>query len=729
MSRVVITVGAQADRSLVDVVRPLVDSAKRARAAATADARAAAKAQGDAAKLAGRMQIAEFQAQAALHRQYVRAKIQAERDAAKESIALQKKASQETQKAEREKAKAVEHVYQIRARAMAQQEREATALGKSRAQTALGYGAGAMRNLGGVMRAGIGVASSLARGAGVNWDLGSLVGSSVDMQKQAVDLSNAAYRGKTGEQRLDPAAIVKQAREIGGEFALDPSKVIGGLGAFQEKSGDLNTGMAGLKEWSAFAKATNTDLDVLIASAGEVSIALGDAFASPQDKAKAITEVLKTLGAQGQEGAVEFRNLATQMPKLSAAAVKFEGDRSMNLKKMGALVQLAKQQGGAPSAASAATSIAGFSNILNTPARVKEFEKAGIDVFSKEKGQEGKLRDPFAIMKDALAKTGMDPLKFKALFANVVGAKPAEALATTYREAGGGEKGQKAVDALLEKFMRSMSDDKLRGDLEASMGTTASKVQLVNNQLAAMGEQLAAKLLPKLIEGAPAIMKFVDSMVGAASWAADNPGKMIVLAITGSIAKAAIGNAVSSGLKTMLEATMTGAGSVGAMGGMGKAGAALGAIAVGVATFTITSAVIDIIGSGVDKGVNKSLSDDAKAGNAISEANALARSGKGTDADVARLSGEQRALEARIEAAKGSRIAQYAMSILPGHSLDAASEASNDAAPDNMKGLQADLAALTAALQGLQGAVKNGVKANVTVTQGPSPGVDPAGRK
>lgn len=725
MSRVVITVGAQADRSLVDVVRPLVDSAKRARAAATADAKAAAKAQGDAAKLAGRMQIAEFQAQAALHRQYVRAKIQAERDAAKESIALQKKASQETQKAEREKAKAVEHVYQIRQRAIAQQEREATAAGKSRAQTALGYGAGAMRTLGGVARAGIGVASSLARGAGVNWDLGSLVGGSVDMQKQAVDLSNAAYRGKPGEQRLDPGAIVKQARDIGGEFALDPSKVIGGLGAFQEKSGDLNTGMAGLKEWSAFAKATNTDLDVLIASAGEVSIALGDAFASPEEKARAITGVLKTLGAQGQEGAVEFRNLATQMPKLSAAAVKFEGDRSMNLKKMGALVQLAKQQGGAPSAASAATSISGFSNILNTPARVKEFEKAGIDVFSKKQGQEGKLRDPFEIMKDALAKKGMDPLGFKALFANVVGAKPAEALATTYREAEGKQKGtgQAAVDALLDKFMGSMSDDKLKGDLAASMGTTASKVQLVNNQLAAMGEQLAAKLLPKLIEGAPAIMKFVDSMVGAASWAADNPGKMIVLAITGSIAKAAIGDVVKSGVEGLMKGGISAGG--GASGGfLGGAGLAL---ALGMATIMIASATIAITEEKKNKGREESLSDTDKALALAMKAKAAAAGGPAlTDQEMKDAEAQRADLQARIDAASKHTTGDTLQAYNPfsDRSLRQEGKESND---QMMLGsLKAMLASLDANIGKLAG---KELKATVVVNQGPSPGVDPAGRK
>jgi len=731
MSRVVITVGAQADRSLVDVVRPLVDSAKKARAQATADVRAAAKAQIEAQRQAGRMSIEGFRAEAAVHRQYVRAKIQAERDGAKEAIALQRRATQEAVRGEREKAKAVEHVYQIRQRAIAQQEREASAQGRSRASTALGIGTGAMRTLGGIGRAGIGVARDVARGAGVNWDLGSLVGGSVDMQKQAVDLSNAAYRGKKGEQRLDPGAIVKQARDVGGEFRLDPSKVIGGLAKFQEFSGDLTTGQAGLREWSMIAKASSTDLEEMIGTAGQISVALGDAFGSDtQAKVKGITDVIKTFGAQGQEGAIEYKNLVSQFPKLQAAAGKFEGDRGENLKKMGALVQIARQYGGAPSATSAATSIAGLGNILSTPARVKAFKDEGIDVFSKKKGSEGKVRDIEEIMKESLAKTGMDPLRFKALFANVVGAKPAEGLASMYRDAGGGAAGQKAVDDLMAKFGGAWTDEKIAGDLAAQKGTDASKIQDINNKLAAIGAELSSQLLPKLIAAAPAILKFVEGMVGAAAWAADNPGRMIVLAITGSIAKAAIGNAVASGVEKMLQATMAGAGSVGGMAGAGKAGAALGAIAVGVATFTITSAIIDIVGSAVDKGKTSSVADDAAQVNAISRANMLARTGGGTEADVANLEKERAALQARIAEAEGAGVGktlQGALNPFSDQTLAGASKASADA--EKLGTLKGDLAALTAALTVLSGSVKGGIKANVTVSAGAAAGVDERGRK
>jgi hypothetical protein len=724
MSRVVITVGAQADRSLVDVVRPLVDSAKKARAQATADARAATRAQIEAQRQAGRMTIEGFRAEARLHQQYVRAKLQADRDAAKESMALQRRMTQETVRGEREKAKAVEHVYQIRQRYIAQQEREASASAKGRASTALDYGAGAMRSLGGLVRGGIGVASSVAKGAGVNWDLESMVGSSVDMQKQAVDLSNAAFRGQKGEKRLDPGAIVKQARAVGGEFALDPSKVIGGLAKFQESSGDYTTGQAGLREWSMIAKASNTDLEEMIGTAGQISVALGDAFGNDtQAKVKGITDVIKTFGAQGQEGAIEYSNLVTQFPKLQAAAAKFEGDRSGNLKKMGALVQIARQYGGAPSAAAAATSIAGLGNILSTPARVKAFEAEGIDVFSKRKGQEGKVRDIEDIMKDSLAKTGMDPLRFKALFANVVGAKPAEGLATAYRDAGGGAKGQAAVDAMMAKFTGSWSDDKIKGDLAASMGTTASKVQQINNELAKAGEELAGKVLPQLVKAAPDIMKFVESMTAAAGWAAENPGKMIVLAITGSIAKAAVGDAVKSGIEGLMKGGISAGG--GASGGfLGGAGLAL---ALGMATIMIAAATISISEEKKNKGREESLGDTDKALALAMQAKAAAAGGKALSPEQMKDAETQRAaLQERIDAASKHTTGDTLQAYNPfsDRSLRQEGKESNDQMMlGALKSLAASFDASMAKLAGKE------FKATVTVSAGTTPGVDPKGRK
>jgi hypothetical protein len=218
---------------------------------------------------------------------------------------------------------------------------------------------------------------------------------------------------------------------VGARYKLDPTGVIEGLAQYQRLTGDLATGKAGLEGLTALAGATTTKLDDMFAAAGNVGNALGEVgaeFKTPLEKAKAIDDVMRSVAAFGQEGAVEISDLSKQMAKVAAAAGFFEGDRGENLKKMTALAQIARMSGGASSATQAATTVQGFANILRTPARRAAFRDAGIDIDSKT--NVGQLRDPIAIIKDALVKTGGAIEPMKKLFANVKGEQAVAGLAT-----------------------------------------------------------------------------------------------------------------------------------------------------------------------------------------------------------------------------------------------------------------------------------------------------------
>lgn len=717
MSRVVITVGAQADRSLVDVVRPLVDSAKRARAQATADARAAARAQGEAARLAGRMQVAEFQAQAALHRQHIRARLQAERDAAKETTALQRRASQEAQRAEREKAKAVEHVYQIRQRAIAQQEREAATTARSRAQTALGYGAGAMRTLGGVARAGVGIASTLARGAGVNWDLGALVGNSVAQEAKAANIANQATmagqtveggaKGLAGRTR---GAAVKANVDIGQTFDV--------IGAFQAKSSDLATAEATVERLAKLAKISGTEFGLMGEAAGAVNAQLAD---SP-DKADKLVAIMAHLTKQTADGSVEMSDYAKYVGVIAAQANAYEGTFEKNIGQLGALSQMA-MKGGAYSAAMATNAAASFNRDVTKDKTLTKWTGAGIDVFA-DKGKT-KLKDVEELILAYVKKKGANRADLAQFFPNVVSKRAVTSSLDTYDAAEKKQKGsgEAAIRAEFQKFRATLDDktvDKLYKDQE---GTTANSVQKINNQLALMGEQLASRLLPKLIEGAPAIMKFVDSMVGAATWAADNPGKMIVLAITGSIAKAAIGDVVKSGIEGIMKNGIGVGG--GASGGfMGGAGLAL---ALGMATIMIASATIAITEEKKNKGREESLSDADKALALAMKAKAAGEGGPALSAqEMDDLRAQRADLQARVDAASKHTTGDTLQAYNPfsDRTLRQEGKESND------QMMLGSLKALLASLDGSIGKLAGKeLKATVVVNQGSSPGVDPAGRK
>ena len=410
---------------------------------------------------------------------------------------------------------------------------------------------GAARTFGSLARTGLSTLGSVAMGMGVDLSLGGGLGRAMSRNSTAIALSTAAY--KDGGPRESVAGLEAQAMATGSKYKIDPTGVIEGLAQYQKLTGDLATGKAGLEGLTALAGATTTKLEDMFAAAGNVGNALGEVgaeFKTPEEKAKAVLEVMKGVAAFGQEGAVEISDLAKQMAKVSAAAGFFEGDRSGNLLKMTALAQLARQSGGAASATQAATSVLSFANILRTPARRAQFKEAGIDVDSAT--QKGQLRDPISIIKEALTKTGGAIEPMKKLFANVMGDKPVTALATAYNKAGGGDAGMKAVDAMLAKFGGTMSDSQIASNnAERMKGTAAQGVEFqieLDKITSAMGTELA----PAMKDLAPVALSAAKSLAGIVTFGAQNPGLMITGALIASIGKAAVGEAVGKAVGGML---------------------------------------------------------------------------------------------------------------------------------------------------------------------------------
>jgi len=635
MPAIRITVGAAAEASLSTVYRPLYEATARARAYVASQAKATG---------------AEL---ASAHRAGAAAASRASKDGADAALGAARKRAQGEVAAIRQvqTARNRDHAEflrglkeETREAERAAKAREAAAKKGSKAQAASlrAIGSGAMRNLGGVARAGYGVARDVTRGLGVNFDLASSVNRSVELESLATAISNQAYR--TGGKRVAASTLETEARGVGDKYALDPGSALEGLNKFYSLTGKLDVGRAGLDDLAKLSKATNTDLDAMITGAGEVSNALGDAFKTPEEKANAVVDVMKTMAAQGAEAAIEIKTLAPQMAKLAAAAGSFAGDPRENMKRMGILVQLARAGGGASSTTAAATSVAGFANTLKTPSRMKAFEEAKIDIFAHGKGQEGQFADPLTIMRRSIEKFGSDPKMLKGLFKNVVGAKPVEALSNIYKRAGGGKEGMAAVDKEIARFNVSMSDEKVNSDLKQALGTKESKAQLFQNQLDRIAASLADRLLPALEQLAPKVLALASAMGDLIGWASENPGQAITLAITGSIAKAAIGNAVGNALRGAL------GGAGGSLGGLGQAGLTL---AIAAAALTIGMATIDMVSSETGKGVNRAVDSDAAVTNALLAYGATNRgAGPGKEKSLAQLQEAGHDLESRISAAK-----------------------------------------------------------------------------
>lgn len=650
-----LTVTAVADRSLTAVVQPLVDSVRRANTVVTASTRAMSdgmkraakdgvdplgKAFDQAAARAQRAykQIEDAAAKAAAKEaadadRAAQAKVRAEQRAWDQRLRASKRAREEEERAILRDVAAHERAAERKA---AIDKRTA----ERRAKDIVGTGSNAISNVMGVGRAAAGFAGRVAGGMGVNFDIGSMVGKSVSLQSIATQISNSAF--KEGGKREVPADLVQIARVIGDKTASDPSRVLAGLSAYQGKTGDLDTIKAGLADLSKLSKASYTDLNDMIDAAGDVGNALGEvgqSFATPKEKAEAIGRVMRVIAAQGQVGAVEIKDLAVQMAKLSAASTMFEGSGEKNLEMMGALAQFARSKGGAASATQAATSVAGFVNTLKTPARQDAFKAMGIDVYSKT--QVGMLKNPFELIMEALDKSAMDPRGFKTMFANVIGAKPAEALATVYRQAEANRKGsgRGEVQKMLTDYMKPMGEDKINADFNAAMSTTESKAQLFQNQLERIADSMATRLLPAMEALAPKMLILAEGASAAVVWISQHLGESIALAITASLAKAAVGDMLKKSLETTIAGLLTKGGGGGVAGGAGGGLAgALGTAAlvftVAMATFEVGKAVINAIAEEGDKGVNKAIDDQVAAANALSEAAAAVRMERAGEAKV-----------------------------------------------------------------------------------------------
>jgi len=516
----------------------------------------------------------------------------------------------------------------------------------------------AMQTAGAIGRKALGVAGEIAGGFGVDFSIGRGVSKAVQLEQMAIAITNAGNRGTGGaagaaDRAAQPAQLEAMARSVGQKYAFDPTQVLGGLAQYQALTGDLDTAKAGMDGLAALAKGFNVDLDKMVAAAGQVGSAIGEIgegkeFKSAEEKAAAVNDVLRTMTAQGQEGAIEIANLATQMSALKAAGGRFEGSTAESIKRMGALAQLSMQLGGSKSASQASTAVMGFANTLATPARRAQFKAMGVDIDSAT--QKGAFADPFEIIRRSLLKTGGATEPMKKLFANVIGERAVLALSTSFNKAGGGEKGIAAVNAQFSRFGGTITDAQIKENLGRAMGSKGAQAQQLQNDVDAAWADMTQQLIPAMRDLAPVAKQVTQGFAGVVSWAANNPGVAITAAIVGSIAKASLGAAVGEGLKKMLG----GAGAAGG-GGAGALGTAGVIATLSIATATIGMAAIDKFFTGKEDAQKGTMEGDLQIDEAKTILKGASKTGQISVEDKKKLEEDIAHLRERISLAKGEQ--------------------------------------------------------------------------
>lgn len=721
MAELKIRVSAAADPSLKTVFKPIEEAAAKASQAARRGAADSARAAKDQASSADKAAAAQAKAAERAATAHARAQQRVERQLARMAQAEQKAAQQSAQaaiQAEQRKTQAVMREFDRRLaaskRARDAEEREIVrsankahraeqraAQQQSRQQqydtNRLRHDMGhrAVNNLNAMGRGAIGLGRDIAGGMGVDFSLGGAVGRNVEMQRRITQLSNAGYIPSEGKGRIETGKIegvVKSATDSTGFSRLQG---LDALEKFVAKTGELQMGLDMLQGIGTLAQASGADLGDLADAAGDVASAMGN-VEDKSKRAQMTQQVLRTIAGQGKIGAVEVKDLATQMAKVATSATAFQGDTASNIGFMGALTQMSRATGGSASATQAATSVTAFVNTLRTPARMNAFKEAGIDILDK---QTGEFRDPEQIVLASLSQTQGDPMKWKKLFANVQGARAVEGAATLYRrsrasalEGGATEEeanlaGLSSVKAEFEKFRSiAMGDKEVQDSFAARMQNDDVKAQQFQNRLDDVAQKMQRDLVPAFEKLAPHVVKVAEAFAGLVSWAAENPGKAITAAIVGSIAKAGLETAFAAGVERMMGGTggplgpkMNKVGSNyypsmgGPSGGSGLSTAGAG-FAIAAAAVTITAAGVELIDQGMksreaaDAGVRSDLGSATEMG-----VNALvaARAGEITSEQFTGLQGELARLDAQIAAGEqanswGTKLTRGNLSALSG---------------------------------------------------------------
>jgi hypothetical protein len=514
-------------------------------------------------KVAGGKSPAKVEADARIT-EAQRAAKELERIRERENNQILRDVEKQTRAEERAHERAQRYVAGVKDRYFAQQQKEEEKADNKRQARAKQIASDSLSNMRAVAGAAARIGGEVVGGLGVSFSLSQGVTKARDLEKMAVDITNAANRGQGGAagaqaRSRQPTELLDFARGIGEKYAIDPTQAMRGIAQYQALTGDLDTAKAGMDDLAKLSKAFGTNLDDMVGAAGQIGSAIGDVgkeFKTPEEKAKVLYELLKQATAQGQEGAIEIADLAREYAKLKGAGVKFEGGAAANIGKMSALAQLSYQTGGAGSIREATNSVVGFANTLGTVARRREFKAAGIEIENKK----GEFLDPYTIIRESLRKTGGDTDKMNALFKNVLGAKAVASFSTAFRGAGGGEAGIAAVDAILKKFSGTVSEDVIKENLGRSMGTKESKAIEFQNRLDKISADFVEKVVPSLEKLAGPAADAADALASIVAWAASNPLAAVGITIAGSIAAAiakatigeligkAIGQAVSSGM-------------------------------------------------------------------------------------------------------------------------------------------------------------------------------------
>ena len=547
----------------------------------------------------------------------------------------------------------------------------------------------------------VGAAGSMAMGAltfGGGLAATDAIRDRMAQQNAAVGLSNAAFqpevRDATGKviqeehKRPDLAAIQGHTRAVEASTGIKSAELSAGWQKYVEISSDYEGGKTNLEGLAKLAKATSSDFGDVMGSAGMLRAQ------NPNMTPEQMMTTMRGIIGQGQFGDISMRDMAKHASTVTAGASAYGGDQTKNQQRLLGLMQVA---GRAADPAEAATAVARFGDdVLKHRGKLKA---AGVDVADKD----GKLSDPAVILRDMFKVSHGDLGKLAEMGLGERSKKVAMGLSGVYAAAEASKKGSGA-DAVYKDVSKlenaGYGQKDVDDSFQAVMATSSEKFEQAVTKLK---EVLADKLMPKveqlanhMDEWIPIVTNLINTFADLAGWVAQNPFAAAVGLMTGMILKDVAAAQISSSIQKII-AGGGGPGLGGNLGGMGKAGAALGIFG---AAAGLTYAGIQEIDATLDAESTHDKTSGAQDANAISLAGAVKRGQGGAggvnaaQAMLTDLQAKERALQ------KGPGFTETALGVTAGLFDGGEAQKQNENARQNdMRSTEQAIRALTDALK------------------------------
>ncbi|WP_319778455.1 tail tape measure protein [Maridesulfovibrio sp.] len=298
------------------------------------------------------------------------------------------------------------------------------------------------------------------------------------------------------------------------KIRVKPDEMVSGIEAIVEKTGDLK-----------FAEDNIRNIGVAMQATGAAGLDIGELFAefqkmgitAPEDVMKA----LDTLNVQGKAGAFTLQNLAALGPRVITAYTSAGRGGVDALKEMGAALQMIRQ--GTGSSEMAATAFEAVMRTVTDPAKIKQLEKMGIELFDPDKLAEGKrvLRPINELMKEIVQSTAGDKVALGTIF-DAEAIRAFNTAASEYQKNG-------QINS-LDKFMA------VEGDGKTTVADAERAAKIINSSWTSMlaaAERWAENKLTAPLQEAATIMSSLgaegtNALLNVGAIAAASVGALLV---------------------------------------------------------------------------------------------------------------------------------------------------------------------------------------------------------